>query len=41
MVPGIGALMLERAGHVPVDETREAQAGLPACHVWRQTQEDA
>ena len=41
MVPGIGALRLELAGHVPVDETREAQAGLPACHVWRQTQEDA
>ena len=24
-----------------VDEAREAQAGLPACDVWRQTQEDA
>ena len=41
MVPGIGAFRLERAVHVPVDEAREAQAGLPACDVWRQTQEDA
>lgn len=42
--PGVAGMPVVAQGlavRIAVDEALEAQAGLPACDAWRQTQEDA